>query len=80
MSDAFFNISGFALGVLGVFGTFQLVYLSIRHYLPYRRVNVLEKTFNDAHSLFRSGVEEGLFSGPKLNRMELRLRKYVYVP
>ena len=79
MSDSFFNISGFALGILGVFGTVQLVYLSIRHYLPYRRVNVLEKTFNEAHSLFRSGVEEGLFSGPKLSRMELRLSKYVYI-
>ena len=79
MSDAFFNISGFALGILGVFGTVQLIYLSIRHYLPYRRVNILEKTFNDASSLFRSGVEEGLLSGPKLTRIELSLRKYVCV-
>lgn len=57
----FFDLSGFVFGVLGLLGVFQLIRAAVRYYLPTQRFKALEEVYSDTYSIFRSGVEEGLF-------------------
>lgn len=55
----FFDLSGFVLGVLGC-GIFQILCSTFFDYLPKNRLKTLERTFEEAYTLFRCGTEEGL--------------------
>lgn len=73
MSDLFFNISGFVLGVLGVVGTFQVFYAALKHYLPKHRAKRLEEVYANTYSLLQCGVEEGLLTHNQVRCMEDKL-------
>ena len=77
MSDLFFNISGFVLGVLGVVGTVQAFYATFNRRLPRYRAKRLEEMYNNAYTLLRCGVEEGLLPKSQVQRMEDKLLWYV---
>lgn len=77
MSDLFFNISGLALGVVGLLGTVQVFYAALKYCLPKHRAKRLEEVYATTYSLLRCGVEEGLLTHYQARRMEDRLLWYL---
>lgn len=64
----FFDLTGFIFGMVGC-GVLQYLYLN---YLPKHRLKALETAFEDAYTLFRCVVKEGLI---QLESEEQRLEE-----
>ena len=77
MSDLFFNVSGFALGLVGLLGTVQVLYACLKHRTPRQRAKRLEEMYANTYSLLRCGVEEGLLPHYQAQRMENKLLWYL---
>lgn len=69
----FFDLSGFILGILGC-GIFQILCSMFFDYLPKNRLKALEKAFEEAYTLFRCGVEEGLIRA-EYNQLKEKLKE-----